>query len=69
MLKGRFKVFSTCREFFTEFVQYHRKETGKIAKTHDDIMDAVRYAYMMRRYAVEYGRYSRFAPPVIESSI
>ena len=69
MMKGRFKVFSTCREFFGEFVQYHRKETGKIAKTHDDIMDAVRYAYMMRRYAVENGRYSRFAPPVIESSI
>ncbi|HGJ5862652.1 MAG TPA: terminase, partial [Arsenophonus nasoniae] len=30
---------------------YHRDENGKIVKTNDDILDAVRYAYMMRRFA------------------
>jgi len=69
MMKGRFKVFSTCRDFFNEFVQYHRKENGKIAKTNDDMMDAVRYAYMMRRYSEPYGSANMFRAPIIESSI
>lgn len=55
MLQGRFKVFAGLREWFDEFLQYHRDENGKINKTRDDIMDATRYAYMMRREAIAYG--------------
>lgn len=51
MLDGKFKVFSTCTDFFDEFRMYHRDENGKIVKTNDDVLDAVRYAYMMRRSA------------------
>lgn len=55
MLLGKFKVFAGLRDFFDEFLQYHRDANGHIAKTQDDVMDAVRYAYMMRRYAINYG--------------
>lgn len=52
MLKGKFKVFAGLRDWFDEFLQYHRDENGKINKVKDDLLDATRYAYMMRRYAV-----------------
>lgn len=52
MSKGKFKVFEGLREWFDEFLQYHRDETGKISKVRDDLLDATRYAYMMRRYAI-----------------
>jgi phage terminase large subunit-like protein len=52
MLKGKFKVFAGLRDWFDEFLQYHRDENGKIYKVKDDILDATRYAYMMRRYAL-----------------
>lgn len=55
MLNGKFKVFAGLRAFFDEFLQYHRDANGNIAKVHDDVLDAVRYAYMMRRYAINYG--------------
>jgi len=54
MQNGQFKVFDTCADFFDEFRTYHRKD-GKIVKKHDDAISAVRYAYMMRRYAVPVG--------------
>ncbi|MCV5934662.1 terminase, partial [Escherichia coli] len=37
--------------FFEEFRLYHRDENGKIVKLNDDVLSAVRYAYMMRRFA------------------
>lgn len=49
---GQFKVFSSCREFIEEMEQYHRDEMSKIVKIKDDLLDGVRYAYMMRRYFV-----------------
>ena len=52
MSKGKFKVFAGLRDLFDEFLQYHRDDKGKISKTRDDLLDAVRYAYMMRRLAV-----------------
>ena len=55
MRKGQFKVFSSCRDYFNEFNQYHRDQKGKIAKVMDDIIDAKRYAYMMRRFSVRKG--------------
>lgn len=51
MRSGRFKVFSTCRDWFEEFRSYHRDEKGVIVKTRDDVLDATRYAFIMRRYA------------------
>lgn len=51
MLDGKFKVFSTCPEFFEEFRMYHRDENGKVVAINDDVLSAVRYAYMMRRAA------------------
>lgn len=55
MLSGKFKVFRGLRDWLNEFLQYHRDEKGKIVKVGDDLMDATRYAYMMRRFAVPYG--------------
>lgn len=55
MAKGKFKVFNGCRAIFDEFLMYHRDDKGKISKTKDDALDAMRYAYMMRRHAVQFG--------------
>ena len=53
---GRLKVFSNLFEVFAEIRQYHTKTTAggkiEITKTLDDLLDAIRYAYMMRRYAI-----------------
>jgi phage terminase large subunit-like protein len=64
MMQGRFKVFAGLRDFFEEFLQYHRDEKGAIAKVRDDILDAVRYAYMMRRFAIAYGDAGKPAKPI-----
>lgn len=56
MRKGKFKVFAGLREWVEEFLQYHRDEKGNIVKVRDDLLDATRYAYMMRRHAVHKGR-------------
>ncbi|RVH17023.1 terminase large subunit domain-containing protein [Sinorhizobium meliloti] len=50
MITGRFKVFSTCGEWFEEFRLYHRKD-GKVVKERDDLISASRYALMMKRFA------------------
>ncbi|MDI5810305.1 DNA packaging protein, partial [Salmonella enterica subsp. enterica serovar Anatum] len=55
MSTGRFKVFAGLRDWFEEFNFYHRDERGRIVKTRDDLLDATRYAYMMRRFAKRYG--------------
>lgn len=55
MRKGKFKVFDGLVELMDEIRQYHRDERGKIVKVRDDLLDAVRYAYMMRRFAIQKG--------------
>ena len=50
MTSERFKVFSTCQEWFAEYRLYHR-EKGKVVKVFDDLMSATRYANMMKRFA------------------
>jgi len=56
MKTGRLRVVSTLTEVFAEIRQYHTKTlpSGKseIVKIKDDILCAIRYAYMMRRYAI-----------------
>lgn len=55
MRKGKFKVFAGLRDVFDEILQYHRDERGKIVKIRDDLLDAIRYAYMMRRESIPFG--------------
>lgn len=55
MSKGKFKIFNGLRAVLDEVLQYHRDDKGKVVKSRDDALDAVRYAYMMKRYAVSYG--------------
>ena len=56
MKTGRFKIVSTLVEVFEELRQYHTKTTADgrsvIVKILDDLLDAIRYAYMMKRYAI-----------------
>ena len=53
---GRLRIFSNLVEVFEEIRGYHRKTmpsgVSQIVKIKDDLLDAVRYAYMMRRHAV-----------------
>jgi len=69
MMKGKLKIFRGLRTVLDEVLQYHRDEKGKIVKTNDDALDAVRYAYMMRRYAIQYGQRAKtqevYIPPPI----
>ncbi len=53
--KGTFKVFKGQTAYMEEHRQYHRDEKGKIVKVLDDLLDAGRYAYMMRRFAQKHG--------------
>lgn len=50
MKSGRFKVFRELNDFWDEFALYHRKD-GQVFAEHDDLLCAVRYAWMMKRYA------------------
>lgn len=59
MRKGQLKVFRGLRDWFDEFRQYHRDENGRIVKKRDDLLDATRYAFMMRRHAVRVGEAGR----------
>lgn len=56
MKTGRLKIVSVLFEVFEELRQYHTKTTSsgkaEIVKIKDDLLDAIRYAYMMRRYAI-----------------
>lgn len=53
---GRLKVFANLHPLLEEMRQYHTRTDahGKIhiVKTGDDLVDALRYAYMMRRFAI-----------------
>jgi phage terminase large subunit-like protein len=58
---GTYKVFKGQADFMQEHRQYHRAPpkdgigASKIVKTLDDMLDAGRYAIMMRRYAKKQG--------------
>jgi phage terminase large subunit-like protein len=53
---GRLKIFSNLFYVFEEIREYHTKTTPsgsvEIVKRREDLIDALRYAYMMRRYAI-----------------
>ena len=50
MKSGRFKVFKTCTPFFEEKRSYHR-QNGRVSTARDDVLKALFYALMMKRYA------------------
>lgn len=50
MRTGRLKVFSHLQAWFKEKRMYHRDE-GKVVDKFDDLMSAMHYAVMMKRYA------------------
>jgi len=56
MNSGRLRVFSNLTEVFNEIREYHTKTTADgnavIVKVKDDLVDAIRYAFMMRRHAI-----------------
>ena len=64
MHTGRFKVFPQCQGFFEEKRSYHRKN-GILSKNRDDILKALFYALMMRRYAASRSSIENYtnAPP------
>jgi len=64
MRKGKFKICRGLIELLLEISQYHRDPHGKIVKAGDDLLDALRYAYMMRRYAVRVGDIGKTAKPI-----
>lgn len=57
MATGKIKIFSNLFALFEEIRQYHTKTNSvsqqtEIVKIKDDLLDACRYAYMMRRHAI-----------------
>ena len=48
---GKTKVFNSCVKFVDEFSLYHRDEKGNVVKTHDHIMDCLRYLIMNSDHA------------------
>lgn len=59
MLTGKFKVFDDLHEVLEEIREYHRKQAPNglsvIVKVKDDIVDSIRTAFMMARFAVQKG--------------
>lgn len=62
--KGKFKIVRGLPDIMDEWRQYHRDEKGRIVKANDDILDGMRYAYMMRRFAVRVGDVGKTAEPI-----
>lgn len=52
---GTYRIFKGQPDLMSEQRQYHRDEKGKIVKVMDDLLDAARYGYMMRRFAIKQG--------------
>ena len=50
MKRGQFFIASHLSELAEEILSYHRDEDYKIVRLRDDLISAVRYAFMMRRH-------------------
>jgi phage terminase large subunit-like protein len=50
MKRGAFAIASHMSELAEEILSYHRDEDYKIVRLRDDLLSAVRYAFMMRRH-------------------
>lgn len=51
MQTGRFVAWPHLADFWDQFRNYHRAENGQPVKKHDHVMDALRIATMMLRFA------------------
>ena len=49
MKRGAFAIASHMTELAEELLNYHRDEDYKVVPLRDDLISAVRYAFMMRR--------------------
>jgi phage terminase large subunit-like protein len=63
MQTGRLKINRNLHEVLEEIRTYHRDE-GKIVKLDEDLICAIRYAMMMRRFAIQPVRRERISPTV-----
>jgi hypothetical protein len=50
MKRGAFAIASHMSELAEEILSYHRDEDYKIVRQRDDLISAMRYAFMMRRH-------------------
>ena len=50
MKQGKFTIASHMTELAEEILNFHRDEDYKVVKLRDDLISAVRYAFMMRRH-------------------
>lgn len=48
---GRLKIFKSCKNLLGELKLYHRDDKGKIKKTRDHALDAMRYLVMSNIYS------------------
>jgi phage terminase large subunit-like protein len=60
MKRGTFAIANHMSELAEEILSYHRDEDYKIVKLRDDLISAVRYAFMMRRSAKQLGELERY---------
>ena len=78
MSTEKFKVFDDLPEVLEEIREYHRKSLpsglSQIVKVKDDYIDAIRYAYMMLRFAEQ--KYildnvpiDHVSPPPVENAL
>lgn len=67
--KGTYKIFKGQPDLMAEHRQYHRNEKGQIVKVMDDILDAARYAYMMRRFSKKQGEIGQVVNVVMPQPI
>jgi phage terminase large subunit-like protein len=51
---GRFKLYSTCTNFISEYRNYRRDKNGKIVKVRDHLMDGWRYGMTGLSHAMVY---------------
>lgn len=56
---GRLKFFKSCTKLAREFSMYHRDEKGKIVKTEDHLLDALRYLCMADQHIWQYPQDTR----------
>ena len=62
MQTGKWKVFSTCGEWFEEFRLFHR-EKGLVVKERDDVLSASRIGLMALRNAIVKPKKGDWASP------
>lgn len=53
LTSGQLKIFRSCNEARKEIRVYRRDDKGRIVKSNDHLMDALRYGYIGRHHAVQ----------------